>query len=170
MRRRALRAAGVALVPTLALVVAIGLYPGRAALIVHLWLLAIVAIALATAVVSLRSAYPDVRSAFDVGRAPQATPPHLGGLDRAERDVALSMASAYDAHLRLRPALREIATELLSVRRGIDLARSPERARRLLGEETWALVRPGEGVPQRRDGDGVTTAELDRVLDALERL
>ncbi len=171
MRGRALRALGVAIPPTLALVVLVGLFPDRAELVVHLWLLAIVAITLTTAVLALRAAYPDVPSSFDAtGRGAEGTSTPLEGLDRAEREVALSMSSAFDAHLRLRPALQEIAGELLAVRRGIDLERSPERARQLLGEETWSLVRPDRAAPEQRHGGGIDAPELDRVLRTLERL
>ena len=171
MTRPVVRAIGLGLVPTLGLVAAIVLVPARAELAVHVWLLLVVAIALVTAIVALRNAYPDVPSSFDAGsRGGDSEHARLEGLERAEREVALSMSSEFDAHLRLRPALQEIASGLLASRRGVNLERRSARARELLGDETWALVRPDSLPPQRRHGGGIEPARLDRVLTSLEQL
>jgi hypothetical protein len=94
----------------------------------------------------------------------------MEGLDRAEREIALSMSSAFDAHLRLRPALREVADGLLGARRGIDLDRRPERAREVLGDELWELIGPDRDAPGRRHDGGLAADQIDRLLLALERL
>ncbi len=171
MRRPVVRAIELGLVPTLGLVAAIVLLPDRAALAVHVWLLLVVAIALATAIAALRNAYPSVPSSFDTGNGGgDADRARLEGLERAEREVALSMSSEFDAHLRLRPALQEIAGGLLASRRGVDIERGAARAHELLGDETWALVRPDSPPPERRHGGGIEPARLDRVLTSLEQL
>jgi hypothetical protein len=73
-------------------------------------------------------------------------------------------------HLRLRPALREAAAQRLRVRHGVDLDADPRRARALLGDETWELVRPDVKPPSDRFGPGITPAQLGRTLDVLEAL
>lgn len=171
MRRPVVRAVGSGLLPTLGLVGALLLVPGRAALAVHVWLLVIVTIALATAIASLRNAYPDVPSTFDSRAGDgEGEPARLEGLERAEREIALSMSSAFDAHLRLRPALQEIAGGLLASRRGVDIERDPRRARALLGDETWELVRSDAAAPERRHDGGIEAGRLDRALASLELL
>ncbi|MDH4176501.1 MAG: hypothetical protein OEW31_07115 [Thermoleophilia bacterium] len=170
MRRRVVRAIEVALLPTAGLAVALAILPDRAELATHLWLLTMVTIALAVAVATLRSAYPSAPSSFDTapGGSPRAT--GIEGLDRAEREIGLSMSSAFDAHLRLRPALRELAGGLLASRRGVDLERRPERARELLGAELWDVLGPEREAPVRRHDGGLTADEIDRMLRVLEEL
>ncbi len=84
--------------------------------------------------------------------------------------MTLGAASAYDVHFRLRPTLREVTRELLAARRGVDLDRSPARARELLGDETWALVRADREPPTDPRGPGLDRAALESVLASLERL
>jgi hypothetical protein len=88
---------------------------------------------------------------------------------RIERIVERSGESGLTAHTQLRPMLAEIAEALLA-RRGVQLSRDQDEARRLLGPEAWELVRPDR--PQPRDGraPGVALHELEAVLDRLEAL
>ena len=79
-------------------------------------------------------------------------------------------SAAFDVHYRLRPTVTELAAELLSARRGIDLEREPERARAVLGDDAWELVRPDRPQPAERHGAGIDEATLDRVVTALERV
>jgi hypothetical protein len=67
--------------------------------------------------------------------------------------------------MRLLPLLREIATARL----GFEPARSPERARALLGDDAWELLRPDRPVPVDRNAPGVTQRQLERCIEALER-
>jgi hypothetical protein len=91
-------------------------------------------------------------------------------LERTEREVTLGAATAHDAHFRLVPTLRAAATELLAARRGVDLQRTPERARELLGDETWELVRPDRPAPEDGRAPGLDRSALERAVDRLERL
>ena len=78
---------------------------------------------------------------------------------------------AFDVHFRLRPMITELAAELLSSRRGIDLERDPERAQALLGDDVWELVRPDRPQPAERHGPGHRRARRSsRVVTALERV
>jgi hypothetical protein len=64
---------------------------------------------------------------------------------------------------RLRPLLEDLAAHRLRRDHGVDLVSQPDAARRLLGDETWALVtRPAD----RR----VAAATLERAMTAIERV
>jgi hypothetical protein len=62
------------------------------------------------------------------------------GLEEVERAVDFAAWNPADLDRRLRPLLREVAAHRLQTRRGIDIDRSPEAARQLLGEVAWDLV------------------------------
>ena len=79
----------------------------------------------------------------------------------------MAVSSAFDVHYRLRPALVELAAGLLSSRRGIELETDPARARAVLGDDVWELVRPDRPQPTERDAAGIDPASLDRVVEAL---
>lgn len=160
------------LLASAALLVALVVLPGRRGLAVHLYLLALAALALARLVVELTRRHPRAAvSPFDLGLADRAAPePRLAELARLEREVTLAGSTAFDLHFRLRPVLRRIARRLLAARRGIDLDRNPAAAERALGAETWALVRADREPPADRSGPGIDLSELGRVVAALEAL
>ena len=81
----------------------------------------------------------------------------------------LATGTAFDVHFRLRPLVRDVASGLL-LRRGVDLERSPDRARELLGPDAWELIRPDRPPPDDRSATGLPLAEIERTVDALERL
>lgn len=171
MRRAGLRVLEVAAVPTLLLGLALVLLPGEAELEVHVWLVVVLAAALLALVAAIRGSVGSPPSVFDSAFArPQAGAPGFVDLARLGREVSMATGSVYDLHFRLRPTLRALAAGLLRFRRGVELDRRPERARELLGEETWELVRADRAAPANRRGPGITQAELDRVLTTLERL
>jgi hypothetical protein len=88
---------------------------------------------------------------------------------RIERIVERSAESGLAAHTLLRPVLSDIA-EVRLARRGVQLSRDPDEARRLLGREAWELVRPDRPQPPDRRAPGVAPRELEAVLDRLEAL
>jgi hypothetical protein len=90
-------------------------------------------------------------------------------LIRNERIVRRSRESGLAAHTQLRPVLLEIAEARLA-RRGVQLNRDHDEARRLLGPEAWELVRPERPQPPDDRTPGVATHELEAVLDSLEAL
>jgi hypothetical protein len=144
--------------------------PGRASLVGHTWLVLVLAIALGAALGTLRRSVPRRPSAFDAAFAPRrrarARPVSL---ERAEREVALAVGTAFDVHYRLRPSLRVVASGLL-LRRGVDLERSPERARELVGADVWELIRPDRPAPDDRAAPGLPLAAVERAVGDLERL
>jgi hypothetical protein len=156
---------------TLAVVVAtLAPVPGAAVLagfLVFLAVLLVLELLRATA----RMQAGGIGSAFEraLARRPPG-PRRPDDLSRLEDQVSLATSAAVDVYLRLRPPLREAAAQRLRARHGVDLDRDPVRARALLGEETWELVRPDLEPPSDRFGPGIAPARLDRVLDALEAL
>ena len=93
----------------------------------------------------------------------------LAALQRIERVVGAGRQSAGDVQVRVRPLLCEIADPLLR-REGVRLDSEPLRARALLGEELWEVVRPDRPRPQDRRAPGLTLSELERLVQKLERL
>ena len=117
------------------------------------------------------AANPRYASTFDEARRPRSgRVDRLPELEKVEREVALSLGSAFDVHYRLRPLLRELAADRLAVRRGIDLDRDAEPARAALGDELWEVVRPDREPPVDRYGPGLPLDELRDAVAALERL
>lgn len=146
------------------------LTPANAALVGHTLLVVLLALALAVALDRLRRAVPTRPSGFDDAFAPaRATRARPVSLARVEREVTLATGTAFDVHYRLRPAVQSVASGLL-LRRGIDLERSPDRARPLLGEDVWELVRPDRPAPDDRTAHGLEPAAIERAIDSLERL
>jgi hypothetical protein len=171
VRRVAVRAAEVLFLPTAALVAVLMLAPGRAELAVHVYVLVLLAAALASVVGAIASAQSAGPSLFDAAlRRPPEMRERLQELMRLEREAALAQSSAFDLHYRLRPVLREIASGLLAARRGIELDRRPERAREVLGEETFDLVRPDREAPWDRLAPGIDVGELRAVVTRLEAI
>jgi hypothetical protein len=152
------------------LVVALAVIPSRAELAVHVWLLVLLSLAVLTALGVLRRSYPDRPSVFESSPSERVAPRRFTSLARVEREVALGSASAHDTHFRLRPTLRGVAGELLAARRGVVLDRSPDRARDLLGEEAWELVRADREAPADPRAPGLDRGTIERVLSSLERL
>ena len=161
---------GVAFLTTL-LIVLVVLAPSRQSLFVGIYELVLAAIALGALVGSFRAFEPQLgmRSPFE--RAPeQPEEPHaIPELDRIGRLVVLGGANEFDLHYRLRPLLRQISAERLQDHYGVDLDREPERAKTLLGEGLWGVVRPDRKVGRRR-GPGLPAAELAGYVSTLEQL
>ena len=172
MRHTAFRTLEVVALPTAVLVAVLLIAPGRAELAVHVYVLVLLAAGLGLVVGAIAESQAEEEpSGFDDALARREDPPErLADLKRLERETALAQSSAFDLHYRLRPVLREVATGLLAVRRGVSLDRQPERARELLGAETWELVRPDREPPVDRAGPGIDTPALRRVVGSLEAL
>ena len=170
--RRAFQLGRFPVTLTLALVVALAVLPGRAEVVVRVYLLLLAAFVLAQLLARLRSSLPEPgTSPVDAAlrrRAPRVE--RLGELERIEREVTLGLTTSFDLHFRLRPTLRRIASELLRARRGIDLDGSPAPAKRALGEETWELVREDREPPLDRFGPGIELDKLRTVVVSLEAL
>ena len=170
--RTAIRVAQLPALLTVALVVLLVVLPNRSELVLHVYALAIAAVALTHLVRVVRAAHPvAAASPFDAGlRKRVRREERLPELAKVEREVSLGMSTAFDLHYRLRPSLNRIAGELRAARRGIDLDGNPDAARKALGDETWEIVRPDREPPRDRYGAGLELAALRTVVGALEAL
>jgi hypothetical protein len=149
------------------LVIALGIRPVATTTILAAYLIALAALALelVTRVLAARSSAPGQSvflHALERRKVEHTRPPDVL---RIERELTLGSASAGHLHMRLLPLLREIAVARL----GFDIARSPERARTLLGDDVWQLLRPDRPAPADRNAPGVSRRELERCIEALER-
>jgi hypothetical protein len=168
--RWAFNGGALAVTLTLAAGIAALVAPDEAGLVGHVWLAVVLAVALAVALGRLNDAMPRRPSSFDAAFAPAPSEPaRPASLARVEREVTLSTGTAFDVHFRLRPLLRGLAGGLL-LRRGVDLERTPERARELLTPGGWDSVRPDRPPPENRTAPGLTLASIERAVDDLERL
>ena len=97
-------------------------------------------------------------------------PERPAGLEEAERAVDYAAWNPADLNRRLRPLLREVARHRLLTRRGIDLERSPETARQLLGDVAWSLIhRPAASESTGRD-PGASPPAIRETIERLEEL
>ena len=157
---------------TLALVVAVGIRPIGVDRIVAAYVLVLAAIALAalTRVARNASEIPPP-SDFAAALTPRVVNPmRPPALVRTEREITLGTSSAGHLHRRLLPILREAAAARLAAGHNVDLERRPAAARRLLGDETWELLRPDRPEPTDPNGAGISMRRLRAVVDTLERL
>jgi hypothetical protein len=69
----------------------------------------------------------------------------------------------------LRPLLVPIAAARLG-RRGVDMALAPRRARELLGDRLWEIVRPDRQSAATRAGAGLAGGDLQEAIERLEQL
>lgn len=156
--------------PTLALLVIAALVPGRLVLAVRIYALVVCAVALGLALGALRRTYPAATPLREPARRRDHSRRPPPGLARIEHEAALGVAGAFDLHHRLVPRLRSLATGLLATRRQLSLEAEPEEARRILGDETWNLVRGDRPAPEDRLARGIPHAELRRIVESLERV
>ena len=90
-------------------------------------------------------------------------------LEELERLTEFSSATAFDFHYRLRPRLTRVAEHKLGLK-GVRLAAQPERARALLGDATWELIRPDRPEPDNRHGPGISPSLRRQVVETLDAL
>ena len=142
--------ATLAVLATIALAVALVVLEGSRSLAINAWLLAIGGILIWTCWRALAGALPPAAaSAFDSVRARPVEPPsRLPGVIAIEGAILDAEWSRSGAEFRLRPILRRIAAARLIEHHQVDLETEPAAARRILGDELWALVGPDpSGLP-----------------------
>lgn len=165
-----MRATRLLVLPALGLAFALLFMPGRAGLAIRIFALILCGAGLILMVAALRRSFPRATPLTRTSRRARLRRDTPDTLAQLETRTALAAAGAFDLHYRLRPRLRGLALELLASRRGIALDTEPERARRLLGEETWALVREDRPPPEDRLAHGIPIRELARVVESLENV
>jgi hypothetical protein len=169
VRQAVTRVGGAFLLTTALLLVLVLAFPAQRRTFIAVYELVLGAIALAALVTSFRTLWPEswTKSPFDRVREAPTRAERIDELDRIDRLVVLGCANAFDLHYRLRPLLRQLAAERLAARHGVDLEGDPERARPLLSDELWEVVRPGRELG-RRSGPGLQIDSLARLVQALE--
>ena len=169
---RALKLARLPIAATIAMAVALLVFPGRQELVLDVYVLVLGGFVLAVLVSAVRRANPVATSSpFERAlRGSTLRRERLPDLERIERELTLAGQTAADAHFRFRPRLRRIAGRLLFARRGIDLDTEPTAARKALGDELWELVRADREPPRRRDAPGLSLPETERIVVTLEGL
>ena len=172
MRRERVRIATSVVMATGGLVVALGIRPVSTERIFAAYVLVLAGLALAALMRITRSASEHAApSRFQAAlRARTSGPVRPPELVRTEREIMLGTASAGQLHRRLLPLLREAAAARLAAGHNIDLQQRPEAARRLLGEDTWELLRPDRPEPADRNAPGVPLKRVRAVIDTLEAL
>ena len=170
LRRDLIRVGKLLVLPAAALGVALWFVPGRAGIAIRIFALVLLGAVLLLMVAALRRAFPRTTPLRPRARQPRPVRATPETLVRLETRTALGVAGAFDFHYRLRPRLRVLATELLASRRAIALDEDPERARVVLGEETWQLVREDRAPPEDRTARGIPIRELTHVVESLERI
>jgi len=169
VKRQLLPIVGFGLLATLGVVIALAVAPDRRDVFLDLYVLALGGIALVRLVgLTRRRLAPGERSPFaEALRTEPSRPTTVAERDKLAREVGLGMQTAFDLHFRLRPVLVEIARNRLAAR-GVALEQA--RARDLVGDEAWELLRPDREAPSDRNSPGLRPDELSRLVGALERI
>jgi hypothetical protein len=165
--RRLLQQAGLITLPLVAVLVARLPYLSLA---LRLWLVALGAIAIGALSERALAGRPvhDVAGArLRWPWARPARPERVRSLEELEHAVDFALGTAFDLHFRLRPHLRLVAEYRLATR-GVRLDTQPERARALLGQDAYELVRPDRPEPEDRGAGGLDLPTLRRVVEALD--
>ena len=167
MSRTAVHAISLAVLAAVGLGVAVVVSPGAPGLTVEIYLFVMAALVLVAVLLRVADALPRAEP------VPLEQPPRsqrVGQLESVERALERAEASSFDLHNALRPIVSEIAAARLA-RHGVSLERQPERARALLGAQTWELVRADREAPARGAGrGGCSRAELQAIVGSLEAL
>ena len=167
MSRTAVLTIALGALATVGLGVALLVSPGTPELIVEIYLFVIASLVLAAVVFRVANALPRGEP-VSLEQPPRSQ--RVGQLESVARALDLAEASAFDLHRVLRPIVREIAAARLA-RHGVSLDRQPERARALLGAQTWELVRPDREAPAgRSDRGGCSRDELRQIVGSLEAI
>jgi len=158
---------------TLGLVAALGAHPVSTREILAGYVLALAAIALLNLTRAARGEESWLRAPSELERALAPHPMSRvrpAELIRIERELTLGTASAEHLHARLLPLLRAAADARLAAQHDVDLTRQPDRARALLGDEAWEVVRPDRPEPADRNSPGMPLRRIAAVLDTIERI
>jgi hypothetical protein len=169
--RSTVRVAIVAVLGAAALVAALVIRPGDGGLAAEAYVLFLGALGIAVLHRATASAFaPPTESQVALAlRRSRPRPRRVPELESLERELEMSMQSAYDSYYRLRPILREIAAGRLG-RNAVELDRPGSRAAELLGPDAWAFVRPDSQRPADHHAPGAELEEIERAVDALEAL
>jgi hypothetical protein len=157
-----------ALVLTALLAVDVVFQPVPFGLAFRAWLVALGALAAAALVRGSLAPYQQVHvKPVRLRTRRQVHPERPAGLEEVERAIDFAVWNPADLKHRLRPLLREVAAHRLRNRRGADIDRQPELARRLLGEVAWDLI---QGPPGPEPEPARTGASVVAIRETIQRL
>lgn len=128
----------------------------------------IAAIAAMTHLPAPRPPRGDVEAALAAGGG--ARPAIPARRRELERVVVMGTTTAGEFHRRLRPVLRDVAAAVLRTGHGVELDDDPARARQLLGDESWDLLRPDRPAPRHPDAPGPGQAAVAVVVERIDAL
>ena len=157
-------------VATIALVALLGARPISRETTLAGYAIVVAAIGMAALTRAMRESRFDDPSPFERQLTRERIPPtRPNELIRVERDLLLGTENAGHFQARLLPLLRGAAAARLS-QHGVDLARRPDAARQLLGEELWAFVRPDREEPVDLYAAGPSVRIVRRLVEQIEAL
>lgn len=157
-------------VATIALVALLGARPISRETILAGYAIVVAAIGMAALTRAMRESRFADPSPFERQLTRERIPPtRPNELIRVERDLLLGTENAGHFHARLLPLLRGAAAARLS-QHGVDLARQPDAARRLLGDELWTFVGPDREEPADLYAAGPSVRVVRRLVDRIESL
>lgn len=157
-------------VATIALVALLGAQPISRETTLAGYAIVVAAIGTAALTRAMRESRFDDPSPFERQLTRERIPPtRPNELIRVERDLLLGTENAGHFQARLLPLLRGAAAARLS-QHGVDLARRPDAARQLLGEELWAFVRPDREEPGDLYAAGPSVRIVRRLVEQIEAL
>jgi hypothetical protein len=163
------RGAGIGLLATAGLVLALVIRPGDAGLAAEAYVLLVGALGMGLLAQAVARLFPTTPSKIHAPAQQRRKEKRLAGLEKIERELEMATQSAFDTHYRLRPLLRELAATRLA-RRGVELDAPGSRAEELLGPDAWSFVRPDLVRPAEHHAAGASLATVDRAVEALEGL
>jgi hypothetical protein len=170
VKASAIRLGVLALVGTVALAAALSGAPHDRALALAAYLAFVCALALTWLARGDTAPLPRDDRVLGRARAPRAEKPPLPEqLDWLARRLATAQGTGRELHVYFRPLVRQIASAALAGRHGIALDGQPERARAVVGERVWELVRADRPEPDR-ETPGLSPAELRALIDDLEAI
>jgi hypothetical protein len=165
MKRLAVRLSVTALAATVALVLILDLGARRRGLVVAVYLDVLCALVLIWLAAAVRSALPQGRELNRPARAPRpGKAPRPPQLEWLERQVGHARDYGYEIPSQFRPVIRNIAATALWRRHSVVLESDPDRARELVGEHVWQVIRPDDPVTELpRGGFRALVAELEAI-------
>jgi hypothetical protein len=157
-------------VATVALVALLGARPISRETILAGYAIVVASIGMTALTRAMRESRFDNPSAFEQALTRERVPPtRPNELIRVERDLLLGTENAGHFHARLLPLLRGAASARLSDH-GVDLARQPDSARALLGDELWSYVRLDREEPKDLYASGPSVRVVRRLAERIEAL
>ena len=134
----------------------------------RLWLVAIVLLGSGAILSTVLGQIPTEPVPASTGLARQL------GEFRQMRDIEQAndflIAVDYQLFPFLQGAVREIAAQRLLVGHNVDLEREPDRARDILGQETWQLITSTDTAGSKTRLGSVSLTQLAVVTDVLEKV